>query len=492
LRQLAWQQPENPYQLISVLSDDQIEAIHEASLKILEEIGIAFLLEEARAILKKAGADVCESDDVVRMDRAMVLEAISHAPSSFNIHARNPAHTIRIGGRYSAFALVGSPPNVSDLEGGRRRGNCKDFCDLIRLGQFFNAIHIIGGYPVEPIDLPPATRHLDALRHTAILSDKVFHAYSLGKKRNHDGLEIARIARGIDEAQMLREPSLLTIINTSSPLRLDRPMLRGIIEMARRNQVTVITPFTLSGAMAPVTIAGALAQQNAEALAGIAFAQLVKPGAPVIYGGFTSNVDMRTGAPAFGTPEYAQATLASGQLARRYQLPFRTSNVNASNAPDGQSVWESMMSLWSALMGGGHFIKHAAGWIEGGLCASFEKLVIDVELLQMMTRFLEPFKVDEATLGLDAIAEVGQGGHFFGAAHTMARYRTAFYEPILADWQNFENWSDAGAMDATVRAHKLYKDALAEYQQPAMDPAIREELDAFVERRKREGGADEE
>jgi len=251
----------------------------------------------------------------------------------------------------------------------------------------------------------------------------------------------------------------------------------------------VITPFTLAGAMAPVTVAGAVVQQNAEALAGIAFCQIVNPGAPVIYGGFTSNVDMKSGAPAFGTPEYSRAALVGGQLARRYGLPYRSSNANASNVVDAQAAYESEMSLWGAVLGHANLVKHAAGWMEGGLCASFEKVVLDAELLQMMAEFLVPIEVNEATLGLDAIAEVGPGGHFFGAAHTMDRYESAFYSPILSDWRNFETWQEAGAETATMRANAIYKRLLADFEPPPLDPAIREELAAFVAKRKKEGGA---
>ncbi len=492
ISQLPWELPVNPYGFMNILSQDEIESIHETSLDILEKIGINFLLEEARDIIKKAGGGVVPNEERVTLDRGLVLDAIAKAPSHFTVHARNQAHNIHMGGNHMAFTMVGSPPNVSDLEKGRRNGNVNDFCDLIRLAQYFNCCHIIGGYPVEPIDLKPSIRHLEALRHTAKLSDKVFHAYSLGQTRNHDGIEIARIARGVSYEQFCQEPSLFSIINTSSPLRLDRPMLRGIIEMSKAGQILVITPFTLSGAMAPVTIAGALAQQNAEALAGLAFAQIVRPGTPVIYGGFTSNVDMRTGSPAFGTPEYAKAALAGGQLARRYNIPYRTSNVNASNAPDAQATWESMMALWPALLGGGNMIKHALGWIEGGLCASFEKVIIDVELLQMMMEFFKPLKINQDELAFDAIKEVGAGGHFFGAAHTIERYKDAFYNPVLADWSNFESWQEKGSKNATERAHTTYKQALADYQKPYMDDAIEEELDAFVDRRIREGGAPEE
>lgn len=491
LQQLPWRHLRNPYEPIKVLSEDQIDAIHDTSMRILEEVGMDFLDPEALDILRAAGAEVEPGSERVRFDRGLIEEAIAHAPSEFTVHARNPAHDLTMGGNHINFGTVGSAPNVSDLERGRRDGNFADFCDLLRLAQSFNIVHIISGYPVEPVDLPPETRHLDALRSIIELTDKAFHAYSLGRTRILDGIEMARIAHGLSEAELNTRPSLFTIVNTSSPLRLDGPMIEGMIEMTRRNQVVIITPFTLSGAMSPVTLAGALAQQNAEALAAMAFAQIVNPGAPVIYGGFTSNVDMKSGAPAFGTPEYTRAALAGGQLARRYKLPYRTSNANAANLVDAQAAYESQMSLWGAVMGYGNFVVHGAGWLEGGLTASFEKFVLDVEMLQMMAEFMQPIEVNEETLGLSAIKEVGPGGHFFGAAHTLERYETAFYAPILSDWRNFENWEDAGAHSATDRAHGIYKQVLAEYQPPPLDAAIKDELDDFVARRTREGGAKE-
>jgi trimethylamine--corrinoid protein Co-methyltransferase len=490
LKQLSWRQVRNPYSPIEVLSADQIEAIHGASLTVLEEIGMDFLHPEALAILDRAGAQVESGTERVRFDRGLIEEAVAKAPSQFTLHARNPEHSVVIGGNHIVFATVGSAPNVSDIQGGRRDGNFRDYCDLVRLAQSLNIVHLMGGYPVEAVDLPPATRHLDCVRAFLTLSDKVAFSYSLGRTRILDGLELTKIARGIDDEQLCREPSLFTVVNTSSPLRLDGPMIEGVIEMARRNQAVVMTPFTLSGAMSPATLAGALAQQNAEALASLAFAQIVKPGAPVVYGGFTSNVDMKSGAPAFGTPEYSKAALAGGQLARRYGLPYRSSNANACNVVDAQAAYESQMSLWAAVMGHANIVLHAAGWMEGGLTASFEKMVLDAEMLQMMAEFLRPIEVNQDTLGLDAIREVGPGGHFFGAAHTLARYETAFYAPILSDWRNFESWQEAGSIDATRRAHGLYKQILADYQAPPSDPATLEALDAFVARRKEAGGAE--
>jgi trimethylamine--corrinoid protein Co-methyltransferase len=375
------------------------------------------------------------------------------------------------------------------MDGGRRAGNHADYRNFLKLAQFFNAIDFLAGYAVEPIDLHASTRHLDALRDAAVLTDKPFHAYSLGLERIRDGIEIARIARGISAATLEREPSLFTIVNTNSPLKLDAPMLRGIIEMSSRNQIVCVTPFTLAGAMAPVTVAGAIVEQNAEALAGMVFTQIVRKGAPFIYGGFTSNVDMKSGAPAFGTPEYMKACIIGGQMARRYGVPYRTSNTCAANTVDAQAAYESVFSLWGVTMGGGNFIMHGAGWLEGGLVASFEKFVLDVDLIQMVMEFLQPIDTSSDSLGVEAIREVGPGGHFFGAAHTLARYERAFYAPIISDWRNNQQWLAAGKPDAFQKANQVYKQALEDYAEPPMDSAAREELDAFVERRKREGGA---
>jgi trimethylamine--corrinoid protein Co-methyltransferase len=489
LHQLPWRSVTNPYKPIEVLSEDQIEAIHQASLRILEDIGMEFLHAEALDILKRAGAKVTPGSNMVKLDRGLILEQLKTVSPTIKFHARNPAHDLTMGGNAINFCTVASAPNASDSEGGRRPGNYDDYRNFLRLAQSFNIIHLAGGYPVEPIDLPPATRHLDCLAGFVELTDKCFHAYALGRTRILDALEIVRIGRGIGRDQLLREPSLFTVVNTNSPLRLDGPMIEGLIEMAKMNQVVVVTPFTLSGAMAPASLAGALALQNAEALAGIAFTQMVNPGSPAMYGGFTSNVDMKTGAPAFGTPEYTRAALAGGQLTRRYNIPYRSSNASASNAVDAQAAYESEMSVWGAVMGHANMVMHGAGWMEGGLVASFEKFIVDVEILQGMAEFLQPMKIDEAELAVEAIREVGPGGHFFGSAHTLERYEAAFYSPLLSDWRNFENWSLAGAENATQRATKLYKLALADYQPPPLDAAIAEELAAFVARRKEEGGA---
>ncbi len=488
-QQLPFRQPLNPFPSMEVLSVDQVEAIHEKSLDVLERIGINFLNPDACSILRTAGADVEAGSFRIRFPRGLIEESVAKAPSSYKLHIRHSVGTLDVGGNAMIFGLVASPPNASDLDTGRRPGNMEDFENFIRLGQSLNIVHQMGGYPVEPVDVAPPLRHLVAERSAIKLSDKFCFGYSLGRERIRDSIEMTRIARGIDYETLAREPSILTVVNANSPLQYDLPMLNGMIEMAKLNQPVVVTPFTLAGAMAPVTLAGALVQQNAEALAGIAFIQLVNPGAPVMYGGFTSNVDMKSGAPAFGTPEYAKAVIAGGQLARRYGVPYRSSNVNASNAPDVQSAYESQMSIWACALGHVNFVKHGFGWIEGGLTASFEKVIIDAEMMQMMAEFLTPMVVDDDEMAMDAIEEVGPGGHFFGCAHTMERYENAFYTPMLSDWRNFETWRDAGSVTAMHRANSIYKDLLANYEAPKMDPAVEEELDAFVDRRIAEGGA---
>ena len=487
LQQLPFQKLKIPYAAVDVVSRDEVEAIHQATLDVLETIGINFLLKEARDILCEAGATV-KNETRVYFDRNLLEVLIAKAPGSFLMHARNPMHNIEYGKNNINFALVASPPNCSDLVNGRRSGTFSDFCDFIRLGQSLNIIHQIGGYPVEPADIAANIRYLEAEREIIRLSDKALFGYALGRKRIKDSIEMARIARGIDMQQLCCEPTIMTTVNANSPLQYDIPMLIGMIEMARVNQPVNVTPFTLAGAMAPATIAGAIVQQNAEALAGIAFIQAVNPGAPVFYGGFTSNVDMKTGAPAFGTPEYAKSVLLGGQLTRRYDIPYRSSNVNSSNTPDVQAAYESQMSLWPCIFSQCNLVKHACGWLEGGLCASFEKVIIDAEMLQMIAQFLSPVLVNDTEFGLDAMRQVGPGGHYFSSPHTLERYETAFYQPLLSDWRNFETWEDDNSMDATYRAHKLYQEVLKKFEKPYLEPSISDELDAFVEKRIMEGG----
>ena len=487
---LPWRRLVNPFRPIEILSADQLEAIHLASLRILSEVGIEVLGDRALDILTRAGAQVDRSTRRVRMDPDQVEELVGGAPSSFRVHARNPGRFVDIGGSNLVFCAVGGPAFVSDLDRGRRPGTFDAMCDYVRVISSLDVLHQEGGGPLEPTDIPVPIRHLEMYRAFATLLEKSWHCLGYGRTTVDDALEVIAIARGVSRDDLIREPSTMTVINSNSPLRLDGQMSEGLIEMALNGQPVIATPMSLSGAMSPITLAGALAEQNAEVLFMVSLGQLARPWTPFVYGGFTSNVDMRTGAPAFGTPEYVKAQIATGQLARRYGLPWRSSNVNASPTVDAQAAYESEMSVWGAVMSGVNLIYQGAGWLESGLTASFEKLILDAEILQMMSEVLQPLTVDDATLGLDAIAEVGPGGHFFGTAHTIERFEHAFYRPILSDWRNFETWQEDGARTATERANGVWKQLLVEFEPPVMERAKAEAIDAFVARRKREIGVE--
>jgi trimethylamine--corrinoid protein Co-methyltransferase len=459
-----------------------VEHLHRSSLHLLATTGFRVLDPASRLVLQRSG---CVVDDLmVRFDPELVDETVALAPSEFTLRSRNPEKSLVVGGRHVAFTSVGGPAFVSDLGGGRRSGTHREQEDFLRVVQQLHVVHQEGGGPFEAMDLAPETRHLDLCLSLIRLLDKNWQGIALGRERAADCIDMAAIALGTDRDGLLAEPALLTIVNTNTPLTLDIPMAEGLTEFVTAGQAVVITPFTLAGAMAPATLAGALVLQNAEVLATATLAQLVRPGAPIVYGSFTSNVDMRSGSPAFGTPEYTKAAQASGQLARRYRLPFRSSNTTASNAVDAQAVYESAMSLWGAVMGGANLVNHAAGWLEGGLTASLEKLVIDAEMLQMVAEWMQPIDMSDDAMGLDAISEVGPGGHFFGSPHTMERYEHAFYRPLVSDWRNFESWSDDGARDATQRANTVWQQLLEQYEQPPLDPAIDDALVEFVARRK--------
>src|SRR6185436_9078776 len=474
----------NAFPPLAPLSLDQIEAIHDASLRILEEIGIEFQGAAAIELLRKAGCSVEVNSGLTRIPREVVLQALKTVPPRFTLTPRNPARALNVGDNHISFSLVAGPPNVHDCVNGRRSGNHADYVSLIKLAQSFDIIHFIGNQPTAPQELPARTRHLDCYLANILYSDRVFHCTAIGRERALDGIDMMAISRGLTREQMAEDPGVLTIISVNSPRRFDAAMSDGLMPMSECNQAVVVTPFTLMGAMAPVSLAAALTQQNAEALAGITLSQLTRPGSPVVYGAFTSDVDMKSGAPAFGTPENARATLACGQLARFYRMPYRASNSSASNAVDAQAAYESQMSIWSSVLAHANLVYHGAGWMEGGLTASFEKIVLDVEMLQMMAETIQPFAVAPEDIAFDAIASVQPGGHFFGAAHTLERYETAFYRPLLSDWRSYESWHIDGAKDATQRATAIWQQALERYEQPPIDPAIEEALDAHVAKRK--------
>ena len=478
----------NPFDPVRMFSDDQIEHIHQSALTVLETIGIRMLLPEAREILSAAGADVDASTFTVRIDRNLVEGALARAPSAFVLHAASPERNVDIGGRNVVIGPVAGPPHVTDLERGRRVATLADHQNLVRMSQHYDVIHINAAL-AEPQDIPTPMRHYATMRAQLTLSDKVPWVFCRGAPQVHDCFAMLQAGLGLTKDEFESQPHCWTVINTNSPFQLDMPMLQGLIDFARAGQLAVVTPFTLAGAMAPITIIGALIQQHAEALAGIVVSQLAKAGAPVCYGCFTSNVDMKSGSPAFGTPEYVKAAWASGQLARRIGLPWRSSSTTASNTPDAQAAYESQMSLWGAFLGGCNILLHGAGWLEGGLSASFEKFVIDIEMLQMFAEIFAPIPASEDDMGMAAMAAVGPGGHYFDAEHTMSRYRTAFYSPLLSDWSNFGRWQELGSLTATERATRIWKSVLEEFEPPSRDIALIEALDDFIARREREGGA---
>ncbi|MFV2052095.1 trimethylamine methyltransferase family protein [Aliiroseovarius sp. YM-037] len=488
--QMPWQIPVVTDRPTEPLDETGVLAVHDGAMRILEEIGIEILNDEAVSLFKEMGCTVSGTN--VRMDRDFVMEMVAKAPSEFTITPRNLARELPIGGNNMVFVNVSSPPNYWDLELGRKMPGTRAQCaDLLKLTQYFNCIHVAGGYPVEPVDVHASVRHLDVLYDKLTLTDKVAHAYSLGRERVEDVMEMVRIAGGLTDAEFEAKPRMYTNINSTSPLKHDHPMLDGFMRLVRRGQAVVVTPFTLAGAMAPVTMAGAVGQSLAEGLIAIVLAQYIKPGAPCVIGTFTSNVDMKSGAPAFGTPEYMRATQMTGQLARFYGLPMRSSGVCAANVPDGQAMWETSNSLWAAVQSRSNMVYHAAGWLEGGLIASPEKFIMDCEILQQIQRYFNPMLTATTPddIAVDAIRDVGNEGHFFGIQHTQDRYETAFYQPFLSDWRNYEGWELAGGVWTAERANGVFKSIINEFEAPPLDEAIREELADFVARRKSEGGA---
>ncbi|MGI9406616.1 MAG: trimethylamine methyltransferase family protein, partial [Hyphomicrobiaceae bacterium] len=402
-RDTNYAQLQNPFTPQKAFSDDHTAAIHDAALRVLEELGIRVLHDGARKWLQDAGAEVDDDTRLVKLDRGLIAQSLDAAPSQFVLQAGVPERHVTMGGDSIAFVSVGGAPNFSDLDGGKRTGTLEDTRNIIRLAEMFDVMHLQSPN-VESQDVPLNVRHLQVTHSQLTLSNKTPFIYSRGAPQVRDCFEMMRLARGLDEDAFRAKPYCYTVINTNSPRQLDIPMCQGIIDFATAGQALVITPFTLSGAMAPVTVAGALTLQHAEALAGIALAQIVRPGTPVVYGSFTSNVDMKSGAPAFGTPEYIKAALGGGQLARHIGLPWRGSSPTASNAPDVQGSYETLMSLWASLLGGVNMVLHAAGWLEGGLTASMEKFILDVEGLQILAEAFQPLEMTDADIGFDAIA----------------------------------------------------------------------------------------
>ncbi len=476
----------HPWPAQEIASPAQVERIHNASMHILENTGIQFQYPEALALWEKAGAKVDRKRQHVWIDRGLLMELIDKAPASFMWRSRNPDRSRFIGENSINFFPGAGMVFVRDLENGRRPGKREDLVNIQKLVQMTNAMHFGSLMGIVMHDVPVPAKHLTNILLGLTMTDKPLPGTSHGPIIVGDILKMMRMVFGADLQPELG-PVTGGVINANSPLVYDDRMLGGMIAFAKEGQVNVVTPFILAGAMSPVTVAAAVAQQNAEALAGIAMTQLVRPGAPAVYGGFTTNVDMKSGAPAFGTPEGAWAMYLGAQLARHYKLPYRGSGtLNTSNVPDGQAMSESMWTLWPAIMAHTNFVVHSAGWLESGLTMSYEKYIMDVENLAMMQYMLQGPTFEDDDFALDAIHEVGPAGHNFGTQHTQDRYATAFYPSALHDRRNLGTWEDAGAPDTVTRANKLYKDILKNYEAPAMDSNLKQALEEFAVARAKE------
>jgi trimethylamine--corrinoid protein Co-methyltransferase len=478
----VWKNRLQPY---DILSPAGLEAIDGQAMTILEEIGIDFLHERARELFQKAGMRV--EDQRVRFDKGWVREMCAKAPATFELQARNPKRTVTLGGDNMVTAPVYGPPFITDLERGRRGATIEDFNNFDKLAQSVEQIHCAGGTTVEPEDVPLGTRHLDMVYSHLRWTDKPFMGSVISSENARDTVEMASIVFGGRE-NIEKTPAIISLINVNSPLRYDDRMLGALLEYSEVGQPVIVTPFLMAGAMSPMGLAGTVAQQTAEALAGIALVQLIRPGTPSVYGSFLTNTDMQSGSPAFGTPESAMGILASAQMSRHYNLPFRGGGaLTSSKAPDAQAAYESMMCMWPTVLGRVNFVLHAAGWLESALLASYEKFIIDVEALRMFEWMLEKgLPVDEEGLAMDALREVGPGGHFLGSEHTMRHYRTGFYRPWVSSTDNFDRWNRKGAMTADRVALEKWKQLLAEYPDPGIDPGVDEALQEFMTRRKKE------
>ena len=449
-----------------ILSPDAIGVLDRGWRRIVSEIGIQFAKPEAVELFRKAGQQV--DGDVVKLDPEFVLEQVAKAPREFDVQARNPANNVHIGGDQMVFGGVYGCPFVREGDV-RREATMSDFRRLTMLAQSFPELDSAGGVICEPNDAPLDSRHLDMIYALQTLTDKIYMGNVVSGPNAADTIAMTEILFG-SRAAIEQTPATISLINCNSPLRWDDRMLDAQFEYCAANQPVVLTPFLLMGAMSPVTIPSALVQQLAEALSGIALAQLIRPGCPVIFGSFLSNIDMQSGSPSFGTPESGIGLLCTGQLARHFGLPFRTGGgLNSSQTADAQAAYEALMTLLPTFLAGTNFVMHAAGWLEGGLVSCYEKFIIDIELLRMLRVEFTPLEIDEASLAFGAHEEVGHGGHFLGAAHTMERFRECFYRPLLSSSSNYERWLKQGGKDATARAGEISAKTLDAYEQPPLD-----------------------
>ncbi len=468
-----------------ILSEDAVATLDGGWRRIVSELGIEFLLPEAVDAFAQAGQKV--EGNLVTLDPDFVLEQVAKAPREFDVQARNPEHSLHIGGDHMSFASVYGPPFVR--EGAvRRNASMDDFENFCKLSQTFPQLDSAGGTIVEPEDTPLDSRHLDMVLALQTLTDKPYMGSVTSAENAKDTIAMGEILFGSREA-IEEKPVSISLINVNSPLRYDDRMLGAMLEYVRAGQPVVITPFLLMGAMSPVSVPSALTQQMAEALAGIALAQLIRPGTPVIFGSFLSNTDMQSGSPSFGTPESAVGLLCTGQIARHFGLPWRSGGgLTSSQTADAQAAYEAMMTMLPTFLAGANWVMHSAGWLESGLVSCYEKFVIDIEILRMLKEEFTPLEVDEASLAWGAHQEVGHGGHFLGAAHTLERFRECFYRPLLSSTENFERWKKLGERDATARAGEIWRKTLEEYEQPPLDDGIRTSLGEYVVRRRAELG----
>lgn len=487
-RQIDYHNLRNPFPPASVFSDDRVEAIHNAALTVLEELGIKVLLPQARTLFRQGGARVDDDTEMVFIGRDMVDAAIASAPKSIPLRAGARARDLTLELGRLTFQPGAGAPHATDMTRGRRPGSLQDYRELTQITHHFDALHMLPPL-VEPQDVPPHLRHYAMTEIMLTQSDKMPFAYARGTPQTMDIFQMIRDFRGLSDDEFRAHSHTYTVINTNSPRQIDIPMAQGLIDFATHGQVSIVTPFTLMGAMAPITVAGALTLSHAEALAAITLSQLAQPGAPVCYGTFTSNVDMKSGAPAFGTPEQVKASLGAGQLARRLGLPWRCAAGSAANINDARAAHETEISAWGSLLAGATVMIHATGWLEGGLSLSYEKLITDMEMVQVMAELCTEPPAEDDDIGLDALREVAPGGHFFGAAHTMERYKTAFYEPLLADGLNFGTWEERGAQDANSRATGIWQNILANFEPPAQDADRVGALAEFIACRTQSGGA---
>ena len=473
-----------------ILSEDAMDTLDRGWRRLVSEIGVEFGNDRALELFRQAGQKVegsGEEGGIVRFDPDFLLEQVAKAPRSFDVQARNPANSVHIGGDSMAFGAVYGPPFVREGDV-RRDATMEDFRNFSKLAQSFPALDSAGGVVCEPNDTPLDSRHLDMTYALQTLTDKIYMGNVVSGVNAQDTLAMTEILFGGREA-IEATPATISLINCNSPLRWDERMLEAQIAYSEANQAVVITPFLLMGAMSPVSIPAALTQQIAEALSGIALSQLIRPGCPVIFGSFLSNIDMQSGSPTFGTPESGIVLLPTGQIARRFVLPVRSGGgLTSSQTADAQAGYESLMTLLPTFLAGINWVMHSAGWLEGGLVAGYEKFVVDCQLLEMLQQEFTPLEIDEASLAFDAHDEVRHGGHFLGAAHTMERFRTCFYRPFLNSSDNYDRWVRGGAKDAAARAGDIARKRLDAFEPPPLDDAVREELSEYVTRRRRELG----